>query len=588
MSQAGIIEFESAHPNVPTSFVTDDGTAVPIANVLEILGTVVPNHHIPLETTGSGNTVTIVTQYADATVATTTTDAGVASFNNAQFTVDENGWVSLVGGHAAIESVAVQTGTSPIVPTAGGQITINGATVVAGTHPVRTDGTGPNTMAVEVQISQAIAGADATKIGLSAFDDARFTVDATGFVSINGSGVGETITGNTGGALSPTAGNWNIFGAAVVAGTTPVTTAGSGSTLTTNVQLSQAIPATDATKVGLSNFNNAEFTVDANGFVSLIGGGAAIESVALQSGTSPIHPTAAGQITFNGATVLAGTNPVRTDGTGPNTMALEVQISQAIPATDATKIGLSNFNNAEFTVDANGFVSLIGGGAGVENFTVDAVTGTGTNPVLPNAGNIIVSADIVTQQGIPIQTQSPLPHKYNIEVQYCDSNATALATKSGMSHFKSADFTVDNTTGFVSLATPAVPFVSGTWTPIMYGATTAGTTVYTLQDGTYVQFGNLVWVRMYLFVTSTTGTGDAIIDGLPFTVLNNSASFTNSNLGVSGWVWPTGATAPIFHAITGTTTGNMSMNGSGLPTQTMQMQAISGTFAFNIIYQIAA
>lgn len=33
-----------------------------------------------------------------------------------------------------------------------------------------------------------------------------FTVDSNGFVSLNGSAVGETITGNTGGALSPTAG----------------------------------------------------------------------------------------------------------------------------------------------------------------------------------------------------------------------------------------------------------------------------------------------------------------------------------------------------------------------------------------------
>jgi len=45
-------------------------------------------------------------------------------------------------------------------------------------------------------------------------------------LSVNGSVVGETITGNSGGALSPTAGNWNIVG------TGSLTTSGSGSTLT--------------------------------------------------------------------------------------------------------------------------------------------------------------------------------------------------------------------------------------------------------------------------------------------------------------------------------------------------------------------
>jgi hypothetical protein len=119
--------------------------------------------------------------------------------------------LDLVGGASAIEKINLQTGVSPIIPI-GGLIAFNGVVVAAGTNPVRTDGTAGNTMALEVQISQAIAATDATKIGLSNFDSARFTVDANGFVSVNGTGIGETITGDSGGALSPTSGNWNIFG----------------------------------------------------------------------------------------------------------------------------------------------------------------------------------------------------------------------------------------------------------------------------------------------------------------------------------------------------------------------------------------
>jgi hypothetical protein len=245
-----------------------------------------------------------------------------------------------------------------------------------------------------------------------------------------------------------------------------------------------------------------------------------------------------------------------------------------------------------FVLTSNGAAAqpsfqAVSASSAVTNFTVDALTGSGVNPVVPNAGNIIVSADIVMQHGIPIQTQSPLPHKYNIETQYTDSNATALANKSGMAHFKSTDFTVDNTTGFVSLATPAVPFVSGTWTPTLFGSSTAGTTTYSAQDGTYVQFGNLVWVRMFLQVTAVTGTGDAMIGGLPFTILNNSASFTNSNLGIGSWVWPVGSNAPIFYGITGTNTAKMAVNGTGISTQYMQMQSGIGSFATSVLYQIA-
>jgi len=84
-----------------------------------------------------------------------------------------------------------------------------------------------------------------------------------------------------------------------------------------------------------------------------------LTAVDVQTGISPVVPSA-NTITFNGATVAAGTNPVRTDGTGASTMALEVQLSQAIASTDATKVGLAAFDSAHFTVDANGFVTTTG------------------------------------------------------------------------------------------------------------------------------------------------------------------------------------------------------------------------------------
>lgn len=165
--------------------------------------------------------------------------------------ISPNITIDLTGGFNAIEKVALQTGISPVVPL-GGILTFNGATVAAGTNPVRTDGTGVNTMALEVQISQAIAATDATKIGLSNFDSARFTVDANGFVSVNGSGLGETITGDSGGALNPSSGNWNILGRS------GSKTSGSGSTLTV-----KSPPYADAGSSTTSTLNSGSFVTAA-------------------------------------------------------------------------------------------------------------------------------------------------------------------------------------------------------------------------------------------------------------------------------------------------------------------------------------
>jgi hypothetical protein len=113
------------------------------------------------------------------------------------------------------------------------------------------------------------------------------------------------------------------------------------------------------------------------------GGGSNIQKINVQTGISPVVPTA-NTITFNGATVLAGTHPVRTDGTALSTMALEVQLSQAIASTNASNVGLSAFNSSEFTVDANGFVSLVGG----TGPSIETITPNFGGPVSPVGGNI--------------------------------------------------------------------------------------------------------------------------------------------------------------------------------------------------------
>lgn len=272
MSQAGIISVEGSDPQVPTQFDTDSGSAIPLDHVLEILG------DNGITTSGSGNTVTIsltgggaaideinvdaatapgtdpvlpnasgsisvtgaqvassgvganvirtnslaansytieVQQSGSAALANTALN-GVSHFNSGQFSV-ANGFVSLSGQGLAIDSVNVQAGTTTITPNPAGAITINGAVVSAGSIPVQTNGTGANTMQLEVQTSQALAAADATKIGLSNFDSTSFAVAATGFVTLIGGGFTWT---DVSGAFSPLKNN-GYFITGTATGTLP-------------------------------------------------------------------------------------------------------------------------------------------------------------------------------------------------------------------------------------------------------------------------------------------------------------------------------------------------------------------------------
>jgi hypothetical protein len=72
-------------------------------------------------------------------------------------------------------------------------------------------------------------------------------------------------------------------------------------------------------------------------------------------------------------------------------------------------------------------------------------------------------------------------------------------------------------------------YEEGTFTPIISGATTAGAGVYTTQVGRYTKVGRMVNFQLRVAWTAHTGTGNMIVDGLPFT----SSSVANSQSSVS-------------------------------------------------------
>lgn len=69
----------------------------------------------------------------------------------------------------------------------------------------------------------------------------------------------------------------------------------------------------------------------------------------------------------------------------------------------------------------------------------------------------------------------------------------------------------------------ALPYIEdSTFTPTLAGATTAGTTTYTTQIGTFIREGNKVTAVGRVTWTNATGAGVAVFGGLPYTSRNTA------------------------------------------------------------------
>ena len=435
------------------------------------------------------NTFTIEIQRTTTSVSTNAAKNGVAHFNSADFTVDANGFVSIVGGPSqtgVMVDTATDPGVNPVLPNGSGIITVTGGQIAAGStaNVIRTDSLALNTYTIEIQRSQAVGSSTVGDNGVCHFSSAEFSVDGNGFVTLlNGAPlVALDVDAHTPPGEDPVEPNAQgiiqITGGQVVAGTTANVIQSNSVALnqvTIEIQRSQAVASSTVGVNGVSHFNNTEFSVDANGFVSLIGGpaetGVTVDT-ATGPGVNPVLPNSSGLITVTGGQIAAGStaNVIRTDSLALHTYTIEIQRSTTAASSTIADNGVCHFSSAQFTVDANGFVQILGGQA-VVGFTVDADSGAGTQPVVPNpvTGLVTITGGQVAAGTTvhAIRTDSLAANTYTIEIQRSQAVASSTVGDNGISHFDSTSFAVD-ANGFVTLNGGGFKWndVSGAFSPL--------------------------------------------------------------------------------------------------------------------------
>lgn len=146
MSQGGILNYVASTPSIPTSFSTDAGTAIPVANLLQILG------GEGIDTSAAGNTITITGELATAAANVGLANIGVCAFDSADFVV-VGGFVQIAHSFGGFLGILTDSGLPAVLPDIAGLVTFiggNNITTIGGINTVTFDLTGTTASCVQV------------------------------------------------------------------------------------------------------------------------------------------------------------------------------------------------------------------------------------------------------------------------------------------------------------------------------------------------------------------------------------------------------------------------------------------------------
>lgn len=126
------------------------------------------------------------------------------------------------------------------------------------------------------------------------------------------------------------------------------------------------------------------------------------------------------------------------------------------------------------------------------------------------------------------------------------------------------------------------------FTPTLLGASVAGTTTYSVQQGYYIRIGDLVFATVDISISAATGTGNATIGSLPFTS-NSSTNFVAlgaATINAPGWTWQVGTTSMSFRLFANASSGTLVSTGSAVNSGVLQMTNASAVILASIVYSV--
>lgn len=352
------------------------------------------------------------------------------------------------------------------------------------------------------------SGDGTNRHGIVAFNNSRAIINSQkGFKNVGGVGIyayqGSTINAN--GAIASGASSYGIYAeqsSTINASSANASYAGTYGVYATNASTIE-FSSGNAQRAG---YNTSDVLINANADGIYANRASTINAVSANASYSGRY----------GVYALVNSRVNFISGIATNTGSYSVNATgNSIIYAGSSNCSTDGSPAEEYRCSLNSFID-INGAAGEVN----------TTPTL----NSYTYAGLITNGSGVITTSGSLP--------LTGGTLTGLLTTNGQIQFPA-------TQNPSADANTLDDYEEGTFTPYIFGTTTAGTGTYSFQEGHYTKIGNVVNFRIKVQVDSHNGTGNLLCGGLPF--LNAQFDATPISVYARYLPMPSGTTTPLAY-----------------------------------------
>lgn len=349
---------------------------------------------------------------------------------------------------------------------------------------------------------------------------------------------------------------------------TDIQAGGAGFLLTTGNSGSATFSIDGAFSLGT---NTGAITINGGGAINV---GTSAVNQNINIGTAGTRTVTIGSGTTTSSTVIAcGTGGASFGATAnSHTTTLGTTSGTSTTNINSGTGGIAIATQGSGTLSINSVTGTLGISTNANATTVNVGTGAAAKTVTLGSTNTTSTTTI--QSG-----SNPLTLTTN------GGNANIVLTPNGTGRVSTAASINAAGISFDSGTTTMSAYAIGTWTCTITGSGSNPTISYSNNTGSYIKIGRLVLANMYLQISSVSGgSGNVVLNGLPFTVGNDSA---RAAITISG---PTFSGSPYLFANTNVTTmGIQFSNSAGTPTALAVSALTSSTyFQFTLVYLSAS